>query len=35
MTLKAQKHIFTLLVLFWMGMIFWFSAQPSKESEDF
>lgn len=27
-----KKTIFTILVAFWMGLIFWFSAQPAVES---
>lgn len=29
-----KKRLLTVLVLLWMGFIFWFSAQPSDESED-
>ena len=27
-----KKGIFTTLVVFWCGLIFWFSAQPAVES---
>ena len=29
-----KKRFLTVLVLLWMGLIFWFSAQPSDDSED-
>lgn len=28
-----KRNIFTLMVLLWMGIIFWFSAQPADQSE--
>ncbi|WP_461816126.1 VanZ family protein [Faecalimonas sp.] len=28
----TKRAIFTILVAFWMGLIFWFSAQPAVES---
>ena len=28
-----KRNIFTLMVSLWMGIIFWFSAQPADESE--
>ncbi|WP_461811138.1 VanZ family protein [Faecalimonas sp.] len=29
---RTKRGIFTILVAFWMGLIFWFSAQPAVES---
>lgn len=28
-----KRNIFTLMTLLWMGIIFWFSAQPADQSE--
>ena len=28
-----KRNIFTLMALLWMGIIFWFSAQPADQSE--